>query len=817
MIIDVKGTKSDGGTKATVSRQNYVLKDNKASKLPWGMAALLFGIAAYLKSALPSAAEPSDEEAPVQPDAEPSRLKLVAQDMDAPPAEAAAAEEPDEGKARAVGSGGFATERSPPAEFMLVDSPPIRFPTPFFQKANISELASFRDALFSANDNTSFGGSGGGGSSAPNPREPVGPGRRPPVRHDEESEGPDDAPAKPPVTLGPVTPREDPDAGEEPRNRAPRTSGPVRLYDVYGCAAVVIALTDLLRNVSDPDGDALSIRNVKVSSGTIVGNGTGWLFDPSQQGPVTITYEVSDGKASIVQQATFWVFDNLPIVGTESADVLVGTACGDTIQGLGGDDNIDGRAGDDRIDGGAGADHVLGGSGHDILVGGEGNDIILGGTGNDQISGGAGDDRLFGEDGDDSIFGDAGDDQIDGGEGSDLLLGGDGQDLIIGGRGADRILGNAGHDTVSGGEGEDIVLGGEGNDSIAGGTGADILMDGVGKDTVDGGAGNDQLVVALDAQSDTYDGGDGIDTLDLAATAEGVEVDLTEGTACGGEIGANAVENIEIVRAGSGDDALVGSSGAETLLGGAGEDILLGLDGNDSLSGGEGQDTIAGGDGNDQVDGGAGDDLLSDGAGADMVLGGAGDDHVVASSDGVADVYDGGEGKDTLDYSLTEQGIVVDVATGKATGVEIGNDAIGQFEELVGGAGDDRFVAGTQSLVITGGEGDDVFEFVRPLDANTTVTVFHTITDFEAGDLIKMSKYDIFDEIADGIEDQFEAVYGDKVDIDDGRLRYRYETSDLDQRTIIEVDLNRDRIYETTIYLDGHHAIIVVENSFETS
>jgi Ca2+-binding RTX toxin-like protein len=810
MIIDVKGTRSGGGAK-TISRQTYLLRDIQLSKLPWALAAFLFGVAAYLKSALPGAAEQAPEEAPPQPEPEAPRLKLVAQDPEAPPTEAVAV--PEEEKSEAAGSSGFVAVRLPSAEFMLIDSPPIRFPMPDSREADISELASFRDALVSANDNGPAGSRAGGGNTSSPPAPPQERSRRlPPVKDDEESADPDKPPTKPPLTSG--NPSDDLDNDEEEtRNREPRTSGPVRLYDVYGCAAVVIALTDLLASTSDPDGDALTIRNMSVSSGTIVRDGSNWLFDPGGVGPVTVSYEISDGKVSVIQHATFSVFENPPMIGTTGNDVLVGSACGDRVEGLVGDDSIDGRAGDDVVEGGAGDDHIVGGVGNDILAGGEGNDIILGGAGNDQISGGNGDDRLFGDNGDDTVFADAGDDQIDGGEGNDLLFGGDGNDRVAGGGGADRIQGDDGDDVLAGGDGDDIVFGNSGNDLVDGGTGADILSDGAGEDTVLAGAGNDHLVVTLDAQADVFNGGEGRDTLVLAATEEGVAVDLVAGTAAGEEIGTNQVFGIEVVEAGSGNDSLIGASADEKFVGGAGSDMLSGHIGNDSLSGGEGHDSIAGGDGDDSIEGGAGDDRLSDGAGEDTALGGAGDDVVVAAADRSDDTYDGGTGEDVLDYSVTKRGIVVDMTTGKVTGDEIGNDSIGRFEGVIGGSGNDRVMAGDRSLVITGGEGDDVFEFATPLNANTTVTVFHAITDFESGDLIKMSKYDIFDEVADEIEDRFEAIYGEHVDIDEGRLRYRHERTEHADRTVIEADLDRDRIYETTIYLDGHHAIVIVENA----
>jgi len=337
-----------------------------------------------------------------------------------------------------------------------------------------------------------------------------------------------------------------------------------------------------------------------------------------------------------------------------------------------------------------------------------------------------------------------------------------------------------------------VVSGGDGNDRVEGGKGADLLLDGAGRDTVSGGEGDDHVVVALDGDRDTYDGGAGTDTLDLSATEHGVEVDLTKGSAEGCEIGDNEVSGFEVVWGGTGADTISGSSGNETLSGGAGDDHLDGHGGDDSL------------------DGGAGNDVIMDGAGEDTVSGGTGNDTIRASADGDDDDFDGGEGCDTLDYSSSTVGITVDFTNGTASGCDIGNDTFSGFETVVGGSGDDHFIVGRQPVVVAGGDGNDVFEFTPPPPASTPV--LHEIVDFKAGDRIKMSKYDIFEKVFDKLEDQFESIYGDDVDDDDAVIRYRHERSENIDRTIIEADLNRDGIYETSIQIDGHKAIVIVEH-----
>ncbi|MXQ11135.1 cadherin-like domain-containing protein [Microvirga makkahensis] len=784
MIIDVKGTRSESaGKSAGAKREDYAPKEVKPSKVPLVLGAMILGLAAYLKSALQSWGRlPPEDEAPVQPEeAGGSRLKLIDTGMLSEPLGPHEQGDHPSGDdvPRRIGSGTPYDARLEPAEFMEVDAPSFHFPLLFNQKADVSGTASFGRPLLVANDNVAPGHSSPShetdGSDTPPPGDDHTEKDRPAEKPPTSDEG-DDEPPRPSV------------------NRPPRTSGPVYLQDVAGCGVFLIVLSDLLRNVSDPDGDALSIRNLKVSSGTITWTEKGLLYDPNGLGPVTVTYEVTDGRVTIVQHAYFSVVRN-SVTGTDGDDVLLGTGCADIIEARAGNDLIDGRSGDDILEGGAGGDHIIGGAGDDIIRGGDGNDIVLGGAGNDQISGGEGADRLFGDDGNDIIFGDAGSDQIHGGSGDDVLFGGSGNDLVEGDGGDDRIEGGAGGDILRGGDGDDVVAGGLGHDSIDGGAGADVVLDGAGSDTVSGGSGDDHVIVALDGDRDLYDGGAGTDTLDLSHAGWGVEVDLQAGTANGSEIGRNQAQGFEVVRGGSAGDTIAGSDGGETISGGDGDDQLLGRDGNDSL------------------DGGAGDDTIWDGTGQDVVSGGNGNDIVFAAPDGVDDVYDGGEACDTLDYSASENGVLVDLAAGNASGGEVGNDTIRGFEIVIGGSGADHFIVGSSPTAIKGGAGDDLFEYLPLPNENAAAPVLHEIIDFEVGDRIRMSKYDIFEEVLDQLEDKFTGVYGNKIDEDDVRIRYRHERTDEIDRTVIEADLDRDANYETTIHIDGYRAFIIVEHA----
>jgi Ca2+-binding RTX toxin-like protein len=886
MIIDVKGTKSDK-PEPDESHEHYVLKNaDKRSNAPLFFTVFLTGLALYLKSAFPRlGSEERQEEAKTPPSDQAGSPEVAA--ARAPEVtsvvEEQTREKPGSG-GRLFGNGDWRYE--------LSDSPMIEF-----QRLNLPNSALLRNfggmsfAFHAANDNAWRGGSvsssgsgGGGGAYAP------------------VAQAPDIDDINDPI--------ENPDK-EKAVNRAPRVNGPVYLADVFGCAVALIGLSDLLRGASDPDNDALHIQNVTVSSGTLTQTSSGWYFDAAMLGPVTITYQISDGEFSILQTAQFFVLKTPPVIGTAGDDILVGTSCADDIDGRDGNDNIDARGGNDTVNGGNGNDHIVAGSGNDIIFAGAGDDIVLAGLGDDQVWGGSGNDRLYGEEGRDTIFGESGDDTISGGRDDDLLFGGEGNDTIAGDLGRDTIHGDGGDDKLDGGDGDDIILGQAGADELIGGFGDDTMGGGSDRDIVRANEGNDRVVGDTDRAADLYDGGAGIDTLDYTAAQNGSMIDLAAGTASSEEIGEDTFSAFEVLRAGAGQDDIKGSDGADEIYGNGGNDridgaggadVVSGGEGNDQLSDGAGADTVSGnggddtvtaamdgagdtydggtgidtldysaalmdvivdlvaanasgaeigtdsvtnfeviktGDGDDDITGsaedetlignrgddaiaggggadilhgGAGNDVIADGAGADCVLAGSGDDIVQAAADGSDDSYRGEEGFDTLDYSQSAQGVLVDLNTGTATGFDIGQDVISGFEQVVGSTGDDQVNVGTTAMVLEGNGGSDTFQFAIP-EGSSSAEVIHQILDFMVGDRIEMSRYEIFEDVIDTLEDRFEDTYGEEAGAQPLPIRVRHEGTDELQKTLIEVDMDRDEHYEMTINLTGHHMLMVVENS----
>ena len=302
--------------------------------------------------------------------------------------------------------------------------------------------------------------------------------------------------------------------------------------------------------------------------------------------------------------------------------------------------------------------------------------------------------------------------------------GGEGDDELLGGAGDDVLDGEAGDDFLQGGRGADLMRGGDGNDAMR-------WNNGDGSDRMIGGAGDDIAQI--------FAAGDGVDVFEITGDAEGVRVARTNRGQFSVEIAETETLDLET----QGGDDLIDASGLEAggiavdIQAGAGNDVAIGSQGDDILDGQDGDDLLVGGRGDDRMIGGAGDDRMvwNNGDGSDEMQGGAGLDTVeVNGAGGAGDQFvltgdaegatfqrvnlgpftlditevermeiNGGGGDDTLDASgLAADGPALTVTGGA------GDD------DLIGGAGDDRFVwaLGDGDDFVTGGEGYDRQEMI---------------------------------------------------------------------------------------------------------
>ncbi len=342
-------------------------------------------------------------------------------------------------------------------------------------------------------------------------------------------------------------------------------------------------------------------------------------------------------------------------------------------------------------------------------------------------------------------------------------------------RGDWTLNGLSGDDVLSGHDGANVTfVGGSGNDTLAGRAGSDIFM-------------YSGAAEGLDA----VDGGDGYDI--VQATANNTTIGLTslvnvEEISSGGfsnialQFGARsdvfnsdliALNGIAAIRAGAGDDTIIGSGGNESILGEDGNDSIRGGAGADTLNGGAGIDTVsfdanwtgttvnlatnavAGGDADgdtivsfenvtgsdhgDVITGSAAANVITGGAGDDTLNGGDGNDTFLVGLDAGFDSLFGGNGTDRVLFLVDNAALglsaLAAVENFDATGVvnativgsEIGNalsfslstltNIAGVFgmdgnDTITGSAASDTIIGGSGDDVLNGGNGDDVFRYL---------------------------------------------------------------------------------------------------------
>lgn len=304
--------------------------------------------------------------------------------------------------------------------------------------------------------------------------------------------------------------------------------------------------------------------------------------------------------------------------------------------------------------------------------------------------------------------------------------------------GNDFVDAGLGNDIVDGGAGDDILIGNSGNDQLVGSSGDDYIVGSLGSDRLFGGSGNDTLVIDADdliltaadfAIFDRVDGGSGYDTVVVEGTA-GVNFNM----------GLTQTENFT----GSlGNDTVIGSVNSDTIRGNAGADVYITLEGDDVIyiddadvqaqgssfiDMGSGYDKIyvesttgvsfdISGTNAEEIIASEGNDVFTN-SGNDRIkiFANGGDDTIYASSS--IDMMDGGSGSDTIDYSNSNAGVIVNLTTNVANGGYAQNDILTNFENVVGTAfndaltgdsGDNSFKSGSGNDTINGVSGYDLF------------------------------------------------------------------------------------------------------------
>lgn len=258
----------------------------------------------------------------------------------------------------------------------------------------------------------------------------------------------------------------------------------------------------------------------------------------------------------------------------------------------------------------------------------EGSDTFYGGESVDIVHGGPGDDSLYGYGGKDWFYGEAGADRISGGAGVDDVIywnspagviadldgaalddGMPGEQDSLGGD-IENIHGSPFDDTLTGNALENYLSGCGGSDRLYGLDGADTFM------------GDNELDGCGSRGGDLMVGGNGIDKVAYWDRRANIFVDLGGSPGNDGESGEGDTVGVDIeqIRAGYGNDVLIGSSLSNVIEGDIGNDAIYGLDGDDKLYGGQGNDYINGGNGGDALIGGEGTDRCLPGSTSEVTV-----------------------------------------------------------------------------------------------------------------------------------------------------------------------------------------------------
>ena len=498
--------------------------------------------------------------------------------------------------------------------------------------------------------------------------------------------------------------------------------------------------------------------------------------------PLTITEAFNGGTDTIkVDRASYTLganIENLTFIGTGSFtgtgnslnNILIGGSGKDTLSGLDGNDTLIGSGGADVLNGGNGSDtasYMTAGaaislnfktniytgdaagdtfSAIESWAGSNYNDTFVSGNTSDAFDGAGGFDTIdystsgaginvdltagTGSGGDaagdsfvniEQVIGSGYADTLASAHAGDSLVGGTGDDVFVVGNGGVLINENVGEGvdeirtTLSSlslssyANVERLAYIGSGNFSGTGDSGNNTITGGSGDDTLAGGAGADML-----------NGGNGTDAADYSTSSAPVTVDLTAGTASGGDATGDSFVSVEAVIGSAYADTLSSATAGHILAGAAGDDIYFvgssGITIVEAVGGGTDEVQTAlsslsiaafanvenltySGTGNFVGTGNAGDNILTGGAGNDTLIGGGGADRLI-----------GGNGTDTASYSTATSGVTIDLKTGVNPGDAAG-DVYNGVERFQGSSFNDTFISSSAAETFDGAGGTDTVSY----------------------------------------------------------------------------------------------------------
>ncbi len=237
-----------------------------------------------------------------------------------------------------------------------------------------------------------------------------------------------------------------------------------------------------------------------------------------------------------------------------------------------------------------------------------------------------------------------------------------------------------------------------------------MFLDGVGQGIAKLADGSDANVLFR-----TVWDGNGTDTYDFSGYSTALDIDLapggyvdvnSSGNTQAADLGQDAAGTEHFARGQLYNAMLINGdtrSLIENAIGGINNDSIRGNQADNWLRGGAGNDVLQGFDGNDTLDQG---DMYADGLfGLGAMYGGNGNDTMWAGPG--AEIIDGGNGVDLVNYSRSDARVVIDTTAGKVTEGYAAGDTLVGIEQIIGTAFNDYIVMGDGNNFISGGDGND--------------------------------------------------------------------------------------------------------------
>jgi Ca2+-binding RTX toxin-like protein len=278
--------------------------------------------------------------------------------------------------------------------------------------------------------------------------------------------------------------------------------------------------------------------------------------------------------------------------------------------------------------------------------------------------------------------------------------------------------------------------------------GNDLIIAAHGDDEIFGGSGNDRIK-SFYGHNDV-DGGTGEDTLDYTWFGDYTSLNITSGVSVSLTTGTAVARNagVRFSDAISSVENVVGSDFNDRLTGNSQANDLFGGYGSDFLAGGSGADYLSGGASNDSVYGGTGNDLLYGSSGSDYLASGSGNDYINAGT---------------------------------------GDDDLVGADDMLGGAGVDHFIFATVD------------------DSNTFIGV-DLVKDF----IDDVDKFDmhLIDANENAAGNQAFTFIGVREFTGFNRGEIRYDAFSSSNTTVVEADVNGDRVADFTLDVTSVHDFI---------